>query len=258
MIDFLTAIRGVDRSWQNPAATWMAWLAIPALGFVLLCSGAGLAEETATDANIVTGLDISYSISPEEMQFEIAGLARAIRSPEVLRAIQAGRYRRIGFAVFAWHHNQFPVVVAWTIIASEADASTVSRMIADRLRVDVETEARKKEVYFIGRLTDLSQAIDHATELLRAAPFAGSRSVVNIIGNGADNVGEDAGFARDRFVAAGGTVNGVVLGGDASAIEYYRQQVIGGPGSFVMSTGEAATLAQVLTRKFLHDIIAGQ
>ncbi|MGH6831145.1 MAG: DUF1194 domain-containing protein, partial [Methylocella sp.] len=151
----------------------------------------GLADQIVTDANIVTGLDVSYSIDADDMRLEIEGLARAIRSPDVLRAIQAGQHRRVGFAVFAWHHDQFPMLVSWTVIGSEADAMAVSKEIASRLKVDVELEAREQATYFIGRLTDLSQAIDHATELLRAAPFVGRRLVVNIIGNGEDNVGED-------------------------------------------------------------------
>lgn len=228
------------------------------LGCALFIGRVASPEDIVTDVNIVTGMDISNSMDLDDMKIEIAGMAQAVRDPRVLEAIQAGPHRRIGFAVFAWHHNQFPMIVSWTLIDSDDDALAVSRAIEARQLVDVELEGRERVAWYIGRLTDLSQAIDYAAELLRAAPYTSRRSVVNIIGDGEDNVGEDAGLARDRFVTAGGTVNGVVLGGDASAIEYYRQQVIGGPGSFVMSTGESAMLAQVLTRKFLRDIIAGQ
>src|SRR5262249_38309739 len=154
-----------------------------------------------------------------------------IRSPDVLAAIQSGRHRCIGFAVFAWHHNKFPEVVRWTLIASEADALRVASELESRLQVNVEVEARKDEPYYAGRLTDLSQAIDHATETLETAPFASERSVVNIIGNGEDNVGDDAQVARDRSIESGIIVNGVVLGSDESVVAYYRRQVIGGPGA---------------------------
>ena len=222
------------------------------------------AEEVAarravvTDANIITGLDISYSIDPDDLALEIDGMARAIRSPEVLAAIRSGRHGRIGFAVFAWHHNQFPTLVSWALIASEDDALAVAREIEERLRVDVESEARTQEAFYIGRLTNVSQAIDHATDMLRRAPFATERSVVNIIGDGADNVGEDAASARDRVVGMGGIVNGVVLTEDAAMLDYYRRQVIGGPGAFVMSTGGAAGLVEALKRKFLRDMLVAQ
>jgi Protein of unknown function (DUF1194) len=149
----------------------------------------------------------------------------------------------------------FPMVVPWAVIASEADAAAVARQIEARLRVNLETEARANGAFYIGRLTDLSQAIDHAGEMISTAPYAADRAVVNIVGNGEDNVGEDAQVARERFIAMGGTVNGVVLGADPLVLDYYRRQVIGGPGAFVISTGDATDLLEVLTRKFLNDFV---
>jgi Ca-activated chloride channel homolog len=89
----------------------VAGLGMLSLGWAHLCGGVCLAGEIGNDANIVTGLDISDSITPDEIRLEIEGMARAIRSPEVLAAIQSGKNGRIGFAVFAWSHNQFPDVV---------------------------------------------------------------------------------------------------------------------------------------------------
>jgi hypothetical protein len=244
-----------DRLREEAAMSRQAPLAVFLFGCALLCGRAGQAEDIVTDANIVTGLDISYSIDRSDTSREIAGMAQAIRSPEVLSAIRGGRHGRIGFAVFAWHHNQFPVVASWTLIASEDDALAAAREIEARLLVDVEMEARNKEAFYIGRLTNLSQAIDHATEMLRTAPFATDRSVINIIGNGEDNVGEDAGIARDRVVDMGGIVNGVVLSEDPAVLDYYRQEVMGGPGAFVLSTGDAASLVEVLRRKLLNDLV---
>lgn len=173
----------------------------------------------------------------------------------MLDAIRAGAHGRIGFAVFAWHHDQFPIVVAWTTIATAEDAEAVARQIEARLLVNVEAEARAGPGFFVGRLTNLSQAIDHATAILRQAPSPTDRSVVNIIGNGEDNVGEGAGPARDRAVAMGIVVNGVVLSGDPGMLAYYRREVIGGPGAFVMSTAESAALVEALKRKFLQDLL---
>ena len=43
----------------------------------------------ATDANIVTGLDMSESVDAAGMRIMIAGTARAISAPEVLSAIRS-------------------------------------------------------------------------------------------------------------------------------------------------------------------------
>lgn len=234
----------------------MAGVGMLALAALPLCGRVASADDIITDVNIVTGLDISDSIGPEEMRLEIEGMAQAIRAPEVLAAIRSGPHGRIGFAVFVWHNSQVSVV-PWTLIASEDDALAVAAEIEARLAVDVETEARNASgAAYIGRLTDVSRAIDHARMLLHTVPFEAGRAVVNIVGDGADNVGEDAGFARDRVVDAGIVVNGVVLGDDPSLVEYYERQVIGGPGAFLLSTGEAAALVEALTRKFQYEIAA--
>ena len=139
-------------------------------------------------------------------------MAQAIRDPRVMTAIKAGKHGRIGFAVFAWHHGQFPAVVPWMIIASPQDAEIAARAIEARQLMDLELEGRAQVEWYIGRLTDLSQAIEYADAMLLTAPYAGDRAVINIVGNGKDNVGEDSAQARDRFVARGGTINGLVLG----------------------------------------------
>jgi hypothetical protein len=225
------------------------------LAAALLLGPAAVAGEILTDANIVTGLDISESVGSADMRRQLEGMALAIRSPEVLAAIRRGTAGRIGFAVFAWHQRQVEVV-PWTVIASEADAERVARELEARMGVDADLEARRSGPYHIGRLTDLSRAIDHASALLAAAP-PGQRHVVNIIGNGADNMGEEAGRARDRLMRAGATLNGVVFDGDPSTLAYFRDQVVGGTGAFLLTGDGTGAAREVLLRKFLRDLVAG-
>jgi hypothetical protein len=226
------------------------------LVLALAPTGPAVSADPQTDANIVTGLDISNSIGPDQVQLELAGLAQAIRDPRVMTAVKAGKHGRIGFAVFAWHYGQFPAVVAWMTIASPQDAEIAARAIEARERVDLELEGRAQVEWYIGRLTDLSQAIEYADAMLLTAPYTGERAVINIVGNGTDNVGEDPAQARDRFVARGGTINGLVLGDDPEMIAYYRDQVIGGRASFVMSVSRDSTMTDALVRKFIGDIVA--
>jgi len=227
-----------------------------ALGVALLASPRALSADAPTDANIVTGLDISYSIDPDQAKQELVSLAQALRDSRVMTAIKAGECGRIGFAVFAWHHGQFPSVVRWMIIASPQDAEIAARAIEARQLVNIELEGRAQVEWYIGRPTDLSQAIEHADAMLLSAPYAGTRAVINIVGNGEDNVGEDSRMARDRFVARGGTINGLVLGNDAAMVEYYRTRVIGGRGAFVMSISHDTTMTDAFVRKFIGDIVA--
>lgn len=226
-----------------------------ALTSCLMAAGPGIAQEIQTDANIVTGLDVSYSVEPDVRRLALVGMADAVRTPEVVDAIARGRHGRIGFAVFAWHHGQFPIVASWSLIETKTDARAIGATIGKRLEVNVDLEARQGTKYYVGRLTDVSKAIDHAAEMLSHAPYAADRRIINIVGNGKDNVGEDAGAARDRVVERGGTVNGVVLTSDPIGLAYYGREVIGGPGAFLLSLNDAGTMVEVLTRKFLRDLV---
>jgi len=224
------------------------------VALVVLCSTlawfrVAAADDISTDANIITALDVSSSINAQETILQINGMAQAIRAPEVLSAIQHGRHGRIGFSVFVWADGDYPELVSWRIIESEQDAAAASEEIASRLEAILKSASHN-----VGSLTNLSGAMEHAMEMLNASPFSSKRAIVNIIGNGADNVGEDPLRARDGLVARGVTINGVVVGGDPKVINYYRSQVIGGRTAFVLSADKAETLVQVFALKFLSEI----
>jgi Ca-activated chloride channel homolog len=226
-----------------------ATLPILLLSSFLLISPAS-ADGTETDANIITGLDVSDSISTVETQLQIDGMARAIRDPEIIAAIQRGRHQRIGFAVFAWADGDYPVLVSWRSIGSEADARAAADEMSARLKILTQSAGT-----LVGSLTDLSSAMDYGFAMLGEAPYAADRQVLNIIGNGEDNVGEDPRRARDGLVSQGITINGVVLGNNPALVEYYRATVIGGPTAFVLSVNSADSLTEVFARKFVSEIV---
>lgn len=226
-------------------------VAILVVGCALFVGRIAFADSVWTDANIVTGLDLSGSIDARDAQIQADGIAMAIRSPEIITAIQSGRYGRIGFSVFIWADGNYPVLVSWRLIGSPQEALSASEEIADRLRAILGSDVLVK----LGALTDLSGAIDYGGEMLRTAPFATNHRIVNIIGNGIDNVAEGASTARDRLVAQGVTINGVTLGYDRSIYEYFRREVIGGPKAFVLTAHDPNNLVDVLARKFVTEIV---
>lgn len=217
----------------------------------LLAGTAAGAEELRTDINIVTALDVSDSIDAQSIRIEIEGMAQAILAPEVLQAIRAGQHGRVGFAVFAWNEGAYPELVAWTIIRDDADAHIVSKQLRDVTPSELSPSVDRMVE---PRMTDLSGAIDHAAALLLTAPYSADRMVLNVIGNGWDNVGEGPVAARDRLVGAGGTINGVILGEDPVLADYFRQNVIGGRGAFLITARDPGAITDVLARKFLRDV----
>lgn len=222
---------------------------------LLAAAGAAAAGPPATDANLVTGIDVSASVSIGSVLGELQGIADAIREPGFLAAVRRGGAGRIGFAVFVWHETQ-AIVVPWTEIASAADAEAAARRLESPAASALAHTPYEESLGKYGCGTDLSQAMEFARALLATAPAGGERTVVNIVGNGMDNVGESAAAARNRLLATGATVNGVVFGGDLATQVYFRSQVIGGDGAFLLAADPETGIAAAMQRKFLQDLVA--
>ncbi|HZA66117.1 MAG TPA: DUF1194 domain-containing protein [Geminicoccaceae bacterium] len=215
-----------------------------------------------TDANLVTALDVSDSIMRHEEWLEFEGLAKAVVSTAVLEAIAGGRYGRIGFTVFAWSSGRFEVLVPWSLIGStdgaERVASALRRFEIDRstwARHGHDSDGRRSRPDF---QTDISGAIDFAAKLELLAPYASSRTVINIAANGRDNVADGPRAARDRAVASGIVINGLVMGDKDALADYFREHVQGGGGSFVLQIREPAAVTEAMVEKLLRDLIAAR
>ena len=215
----------------------------------------------AVDANLVTALDISDSIMRHEEWIELDGMRRAVSHPAFLAAVRAGRHRRVGFAAFAWSsHGDLRVVVPWAVLGSAADVERVARALAQVPRrgdaVFGGDQDRSEAAPSPDRMTDISEALRHGLNLLAAAPHKAERPVLNICGNGVDNVGEDPARPRDLALGAGVTVNGLVIGKQPGLPAYYRERMAAGPGSFVVEAREPADIADAMLRKFLLDLLS--
>jgi Protein of unknown function (DUF1194) len=229
-----------------------------------------LAQE-ATDANLITAIDVSGSIRVADERLQLEGMAEAVVDPRFLQAVTRGRHGRIGFVAFTWSNGEFLSLVPWTLIASEDDA----RQVAERLRhargkpvlgyrVQAYGNARMRvphnhRPWRISQATDVSAAIERAIEVGADTPFASQHNVINVCANGIDNVGAGPDAARDRADAQGLIVNGVVLGNrdDAEATaDYFRDHVQAGPGSFVIVARAFEDVASAMLAKFLFELAA--
>lgn len=226
--------------------------------------------QEATDANLITAIDVSGSIRAADEHLELEGMAAAVLDPRFLQAIARGRHGRIGFVAFTWANGEFVSLVPWTRIASASDAA----LVAARLRSArgksvagyVMAAAGKRRMripghrpWRVGQATDVSEAIEHAIEVASAAPFASRRNVINVCANGIDNIGGQPSRARAAAVAKGITVNGLILGerenaGDVAA--WYRDHVQAGPGSFVIEVRDFEDIASAMLAKFVLELAA--
>lgn len=222
------------------------------------------AAQPATDANLVTALDVSDSIMRHDEWIQFDGIARAIVDPAFLRAIARGPHGRVGFSVVVWSSGGNPrVVVPWTMIGSREDAERIAARLRATLGID-RSGYRRPDNDSDSRppgqrlRTDVSRAIDFSANMIARAPYAATRNVINVCSNGVDNVSGAPDAARNRALAAGAIVNGVVIGARGDVADYFRRHVQAGPGSFVLEARQPTAIADAMLRKFLMDLLVQQ
>jgi uncharacterized protein DUF1194 len=212
----------------------------------------------AVDAAIVLAADVSRSIDDEEFALERRGYADAIKSQQLLDAISTGPHGAIALAYVEWAGDgEERVVVDWAVIRNEADA---------RAFVAAMTAAPRS---FIGR-TAIGTAIDFSFALFAESAFEATRRVIDVSGDGTSNQGRLVTEARDAAVGAGAVINGLAIFNKKAAAmggylamhtnppgglaQYYRENVIGGPGAFVVPIDDFRTFGDAMMRKLVNEV----
>ena len=207
------------------------------------------------DLLLVLAADVSRSIDSEKFQLQRDGYAAAITDPRVLEAIKSGRAGRIGVSFVEWSGlTSQRVVIDWATISDAESAKN----FADRL-----LEAPRS---FADR-TSISSAIEFAMAHLARAPFESARHTIDVSGDGTNNSGGEVTQARDAAVAQGVTINGLVILSEtplawnpdhtnpAGGLEnYYRNNVIGGPGAFVMPAEGFNSFGRAIVKKMIAEV----
>lgn len=199
------------------------------------------------DAEIVLAVDASRSMDLQEFETQRSGYLAALRHPDLVRAITAGRLGKVAFAYVEWSGEvRDGALVPWRVVATPEDAAALAAEIAAMPVIR-------------GRGTSISRAIGFATALLDDGSVDGARQVIDISGDGANNAGPPVTGARDAAVARGITINGLPVmtapGGAMDELDrYYEECVIGGLGAFVMVAAGWEDFADTLRRKLIMEI----
>jgi hypothetical protein len=227
-----------------------------AIGVVALCGGAGArADEGEVDVLLVLAADVSRSVDDKKFKLQREGYAAAIVDPRVVRAMTGGAKGRIAIIFVEWASEwEQKVVIDWTVIANEQDAREVSGRVLEAARP------------YWGR-TSISAAIDFSTKLLGRGPFQSDRHVIDVSGDGTNNSGREVTSARDAAIAQGVTINGLVILSEfplptnpththppGGLTAYYENNVVGGPGAFVLEASSFEMFGQLLVSKLVKEI----
>jgi hypothetical protein len=212
----------------------------------------------AVDVALVLAADVSRSINDEEFLLQRKGYAAAIANPRVLEAIGAGPRGAIAVAFVEWAGDgEEKTVVDWAVIHDAADARRFAASLTDAPRA------------YVGR-TAIGAAIDFSMGLFGESVYAADRHVIDVSGDGTSNQGRAVTEARDAALAAGAVINGLAIFNKTAAAEggylalhtnppgglakYYKDNVIGGLGAFVLPIDDFNSFDEAMIQKLITEI----
>lgn len=207
--------------------------------------------EEFVDVELVLAADGSGSIDDDELALQRRGYADAVMSSEVLDVIRNGIHGAIAVAYIEWGGpSSQHVIVDWHRISDLASA----KIFADKLVA----APRQASGY-----NSISEAIAFSTAQIQNNTYAGLKRVIDVSGDGPQIGGRPLSLMRQNAINQGITINGLVIkrpgGGYRGPLgepleEHYANDVIGGPGAFVMSADETTSFAQAVRSKMVLEI----
>jgi hypothetical protein len=232
--------------WARTAALVIAGtLAVPAA-----------AQDVPVDLELVLAVDVSGSMDAGEQALQRGGYVQAFLHPEVVAAIGSGFYGRIAVTYVEWAGPRAQAVaIPWRGLDGPASAEAFAAALKAAPTAHI-------------RGTSISGALAFASALFDGNGFAGARQVIDVSGDGPNNMGLPVVPVRDAVLARGITINGLPLtlragspwsapyGGLGAGLldVYYEDCVIGGPGAFFLSVQAPEQLADAIRRKLVLEI----
>jgi Protein of unknown function (DUF1194) len=202
-------------------------------------------DGAAVDLALVLAVDCSSSVTAAEYNQQMQGLAEAIRSPDVIAAMTGGQHQRVAISVLQWAGaNSQAIVVPWTVIDSEAAAGSLAARLAAMPRSANDNS------------TAIGAAIEASMRHLLDGPYAKFRKVIDVSSDGVNSAGPSPDGPRDAAVAAGITINAlVILNEVAFATFYFRRHVVGGADAFVLVTADYESYRESMRKKLLRELV---
>jgi hypothetical protein len=224
------------------------------IGSLAVLAGAKATRaQSPVDLQLVLAVDVSRSIDEVEAELQRRGYIEAMTNDRVIDAILTGEHKRIALCYTEWAGTHYQtIVIDWMVI----DSASSARRFSDKLAESPRTSQS---------WTAVGAALAHAAQRFEESGFVSRRRVIDISGDGRTNDGPPAELVRDRLVAQGIVINGlpVMMGrdnfgrpADLALDKYYEENVIGGPGSFMIVARSFDDFGRAVRSKLIREISA--
>jgi len=212
------------------------------------------ANAIPVDTELVIAVDVSNSMDPEEQELQREGYITGLTSREFMSAVRGGTHGKVAVTYFEWAglYDQ-KIVMPWRMIDGPESADAVANEIT-------------RAPYRRAPRTSIFGALQFAKPLFDSSGYNGLRRVIDVSGDGVNNMGPPVTLMRDDVLGSGITINGLPImlkrqvgyGMWEMQFEnldvYYEDCVTGGPGSFVIPIKERAQFKEATRQKLVLEI----
>lgn len=194
----------------------------------------------ACELALVLAVDVSGSVNVEEYRIQMEGLGAALEDAAIAEALVV---QRAQVMVLQWTGTSRQAVsVPWTQVTDFE--------IADRLVAQIRSTPRAWRNFS----TAIGEAVSVSLAAFDAVPEC-KRRVIDVSGDGPSNEGVAPKDMRREAEALGVTINGLAIEAtDKGLTEYYRANLITGPGSFAIRAASFQDYPARIREKLQREI----
>ena len=202
--------------------------------------------QTPVSIELVFAVDTSMSIDGFEYQLLMKGIASAFRTPEVVSLIE--QQNGVAVTLFQWSSEvDQQYVIPWHLLNDSAS------VLAFAAKIDM--AKRDPNRLFTG----IGEALEFGVHLIADNAYEGRQLKIDVSGDGRNNVGIPLSMPQKKANALGIVISGLPIitytNTDSFDLEnYYREEVIQGPGAFIEIADDYEDFARAFLRKLLREI----
>lgn len=218
-----------------------------ALAVALTLAQPAWPQGVEVDLELVLAVDASGSVDPAEYELQVGGIAAALSDPQVQAAIRSGPNGRVAAALLVWAEAGRPAQSsAWHLLDAP---ETIAAFAA----------AVRRFPRRVNGGTGIGAGLAQAMRMFDRNGIESPRQVVDVSGDGRETPPRDyvvlIDTARSMALSRGVTLNGLAILSDDPELEaWYRDKVMTGPGSFVMTVASFEDFAAAMREKMIREI----
>ncbi len=234
------------RNWRRAGIAMVAALSCAYLLRPSAQAETNLSGMDEVDTALIVAVDVSSSVDDKRYKLQMEGIAAALEDDNVINAVLGGPHGSILFSMVTWADHQ-KLIVPWTVISSPEQAKAVAKTVRT-----LPTQS--------GEFTCFARMLRYvADKVVARIPTKAAKIVVDVSGDGPDNCnsGDLMGAAKKDLVESPATINGLPIleGQDAATIEdWYKDNVIGGNGAFLVPAKGYDDFARAFRQKFVVEV----